>query len=156
MNKVDPTGVVGLMLSVFVMEESWRMPTQAVAGRTTFTPWPGFLPFWVSLVMAILSLLLLISTARQPADAKKKAFFPNAHAWKAVALFTASLVAYIFLLDVLGYLAGTFLLNIFLMRVVMQAEWKLSLWVPAIASVSLYVVFQVMLGVNLPKSILGL
>ena len=65
------------------------------------------------------------------------------------------MAAYIVLLDVLGYLAGTLLLNIFLMRVVMRAQWKLSLWVPAVASVSLYVVFQVMLGVNLPKNMFG-
>jgi putative tricarboxylic transport membrane protein len=155
MKKVDIPGIVGLMLSVFVIEESWRMPVQSVAGRTTFTPWPGFLPFWVGLAMAILSLLLIISTAREPGDLKKKTPFPRGQALIAIVLFTASMGAYIALLDVLGYLVDTLLLNIFLMRVVMRAQWKLSLWVPVVASVSLYVVFQWMLGVNLPKNVLG-
>jgi hypothetical protein len=65
------------------------------------------------------------------------------------------MVAYIFLLGVLGYLVDTLLLNIFLMRVVMRAQWKLSLWVPVIASVSLYVIFQMMLGVDLPRNMFG-
>ena len=75
--KLDIPGIVGLILSVFVMEESWRMPVQAVAGRTTFAPWPGFLPFWVGLVMAILSILLIVSTAQEPGDRQKKATFPS-------------------------------------------------------------------------------
>jgi putative tricarboxylic transport membrane protein len=155
MKKVDIPGIVGLMLSVFIMEESWRMPVQGVVGRTTFAPWPGFLPFWVGLVMAILSILLIISTARESGDPKKKATFPRGQALIAILLFTVSMVAYIALLDVLGYLVDTLLLNIFLMRVVMRAQWKLSLWVPVVASVSLYVIFQVMLGVNLPRNMFG-
>jgi len=59
------------------------------------------------------------------------------------------------MLDVLGYLVDTFLLITFLLRVVMRAEWKLSLAVALVASVSLYVIFQVMLEVNLPKNMLG-
>jgi putative tricarboxylic transport membrane protein len=105
--------------------------------------------------MAILSILLIISTARKSGDLKKKAIFPTGQALIAVLLFTVSMAAYIVLLDVLGYLIDTLLLNIFLMRGVMRAQWKLSLWVPVVASVSLYVIFQMMLGVDLPRNMFG-
>ena len=150
------TGILVLLFSGFVIEESLRIPQETVvAGRTEFAPVPGFLPFWAGVILAIFSILLIVSASLRSADSKKRAIFPGGWALLSVFLLAAALAAYIFLLDVLGYLVDTFLLNAFLLRIVMRAKWKLSLGVALLASVSLYVIFQIILEVSLPQNMFG-
>jgi putative tricarboxylic transport membrane protein len=157
MKKPDQiAGMIILLFSGFVIEESFRIPHETVAaGRTEFAPPPGFLPFWAGVILAGLSILLIVSASLRAADRQKKKTFPGGRALLSVFLLTTALGAYIFMLDVLGYLVDTFLLNTFLLRVVMQARWKLSLAVALLASVSLYAIFQVMLEVSLPRNMFG-
>lgn len=150
------TGVVVLLFSALVIFESLRIPEQAVAaGRTNFAPVPGFLPMWAGIILATFSIMLIASAARRPADAAGAGVFARGWAFAAVALLVAGLIAYVLMLELLGYLVATFLLNAFLLGVVMRAGWKLSLIVAPVASASLYGIFQVMLGVGLPKGIFG-
>ena len=102
-------GIIFLLFSAFVMEEAWRMPKQAIAGRTSFGPGVGFLPFWIGLIMACFSIILIVSASLKPADPTQKAIFPRGKHLKSVILLPVSLGAYIYLLDVIGYLVGTFL-----------------------------------------------
>jgi hypothetical protein len=156
MKKADQfIGIFALLFSLLVIEESWRLHEPVMAGRISYEPGAEFLPLWAGVLMAILSLLLVISAALRPADSAPKAIFPRGSALAAVVLLMASLAAYIFLLDVLGYLTGTFLLLLCLMRAVMRATWKSALLVSLVASVSLYTIFQVLLNVNLPKNMFG-
>jgi putative tricarboxylic transport membrane protein len=157
MKKPDQiAGIVILLFSGFVIEESLRIPQETVAaGRTEFAPPPGFLPFWAGVTLAIFSIILIVSASVRPADPRKKETFPKGRALLSVIFLTTALAAHIFMLDVLGYLADTFLLIAFLLRVVMRARWKMSLAVALLASVSLYLIFQVMLEVNLPKNMFG-
>jgi len=150
------SGVVVLLFSALVIAESLRIPEQAVAaGRTNFAPVPGFLPFWAGVILAIFATMLIVSALLRPAEPGKEAVFPRGWALASVALLAASVAAYIFLLDVLGYLVDTLLINIFLLRVVMQVQWQTSLVVALLASVSLYTIFQVLLGVGLPTNAFG-
>ena len=145
-----------MLFSGLVIEESLRIPEQAVAaGRTNFAPVPGFLPFWAGLILAIFSIFLIVSASLRPAEPGKEAIFPRGWALASIALLTASVAAYIFMLDVLGYLLDTFLLNALLLRAVMRVEWKSSLVVALLASGALYAVFQMMLGVGLPQNAFG-
>lgn len=157
MKKADQiAGFVVLLFSGLVIAESLRIPEQAVAaGRTNFAPVPGFLPFWAGLILAILAIMLIVGASLRLAQPGKETIFPHGWALASVALLAASVAAYIFLLDVLGYLVDTLLINIFLLRVVMQVQWKTSLVVALLASVSLYTIFQVMLGVGLPTNRFG-
>ncbi len=148
-------GIIFLLFSAFVIEEAWRMPKQAIAGRTSFGPGVGFLPFWIGLIIASLSIILIVSASLKPAEPAKKTILPRGKQLQSIILLPASLGAYIYLLDVIGYLVGTLLFTLFLMGIVMQAKWKLTLLVSVVASVSLYVIFQVLLEVSLPKSMFG-
>jgi putative tricarboxylic transport membrane protein len=156
MKRVDQiTGVVFLLFSAFVIEEALRMPKQAIAGRTSFGPGVGFLPFWIGIVIAFLAILLIITASMRPTEPTKKASFPSGYHLVSVILLPVSLGVYIYTLDILGYLIGTLLFTLFLMRMVMQAKWKLTLTVSILASVSLYVIFQVLLEAGLPKNMFG-
>ncbi len=157
MKKADQVaGLVVLLFAVFVIEESLRIPQQAVAaGRTNFAPVPGFLPFWAGVVLAIFAIMLIISASRRPAEPGEEAVFPRGWALASVTLVVAGVAAHILLLEALGYLVATFLLNAFLLRVVMRVEWKTSIGVALLGSGALYTIFRVMLGVGLPENAFG-
>lgn len=152
MKKADQiTGIILLIFSGFVIEESWRMPQQS----GTFGPGVGFLPFWLGVLMAILSILLIVTAWRRPADSTKKAILPGRQARIAIVLVLIGLAVYIVLLELFGFLVDTMLFTAFLLSVVMRERWKMTLLIALITSVALYVVFQKLLEVNLPKNMFG-
>src|SRR4030042_5122772 len=99
MKKPDQiAGMIVLLFSGFVIEESLRIPQETVAaGRTEFAPPPGFLPFWAGVILAIFSIILIVSVSVRPADPQKKETFPGGWALLSVFLLTAALAAHIFM-----------------------------------------------------------
>jgi hypothetical protein len=149
------TGIIMLIFSGYVIMTSMQMPLRVITGRTSFAPSTGFLPMWLGVLMAILSILLIVNATLQRVDSTREAVFPRGRALMAVVLFLAGLAAYIALLEVLGYLSATALLTAFLLRFVMQTGWKTTLLVAVGASVVLFVIFHVLLHVDLPKNMFG-
>ena len=144
------TGIIVLAFSLALMEGSRRLPPSA-----TFGPGAGFLPFWLGALMAVFSILLLVKACRQPVATADKALFPNHRVLIPVGATIGSLAAYILVLDRLGFLLGTGLLTAFLLGVVEREKWPTAVLVAVLNAVGLYVVFHVLLGVSLPKSVLG-
>ena len=152
MKKADQiTGIIVLIFSGFVIEESWRMPQQSA----TFGPGVGFLPFWLGILMATLSILLIVTAWRRTTDSTKKTILPRRQALIAIVLVLTGLAVYILLLELLGFLVDTMLFTAFLLSVVMREKWKMTLLIALITSVGLYVIFRVLLEVNLPKNMFG-
>lgn len=149
------TGIILLIFSGYIIAAAMNMPLQQITGRTSFAPATGFLPLWLGIIMAILSILLIVNATLQQVDSTQEAVFPRGRALMAAVLFLAGLAAYIALLEVLGYLSATALLTAFLLRFVMQASWKTTLLVAVSASIFLFVIFHVLLHVNLPKNMFG-
>jgi putative tricarboxylic transport membrane protein len=145
------TGIIVLIFSGFVIGESWRMPQQSA----TFGPGVGFLPFWLGVLMAILSILLIVTAWRRPTDSTKKAILPGRQAIIAIVLVLVGLAVYILLLELLGFLVDTMLFTAFLLSVVMREKWKMTLVIASLTSIGLYVIFQKLLEVNLPKNMFG-
>jgi len=144
------TGIVMLVFSLAVMEGARRMPPSG-----TFGPGAGFLPFWLGVAMAALSILLLVTATREPATAGGRAPFPTG--WKLLPILETigGLAAFIVLLETLGFLFSIALLTAFLLRIVERAGWGTTLVVAVANAGALYVVFKIMLGVSLPKNTLG-
>ncbi|MBI4735377.1 MAG: tripartite tricarboxylate transporter TctB family protein [candidate division NC10 bacterium] len=144
------TGIIVLVFSLTLMEGSRRLPPSA-----TFGPGAGFLPFWLGALMAVLSALLLVKACLQPVASADTALFPNRRVLIPVGATIGSLAAYILVLDRLGFLLGTGLLTAFLLGVVERERWFTTVLVAVLNAVGLYVVFHLLLGVSLPKSVLG-
>lgn len=144
------TGIVMLVFSAAVMEGSRRMPPSG-----TFGPGAGFLPFWLGVAMAILSITLLVNATRESVSTSDRSPFPRGRAIVAILETVGSLAAFILLLETLGFLLSIALLTAFLLRVVERAGWMTTMLVAVANSAGLYVVFQILLGVSLPKNILG-
>ena len=153
MKKADLiTGVVLLVLSGYVIREAWLMPPSA-----TFGPGSGFLPFWLGVLLAVLAVILLVTARRRPATEKDgKSPFPGPQALITIGSVLGGLAAYIVLLEILGFLADTFLYVAFLLGVVEREKWFITLLVAASTTVGLYLIFQVLLGITLPSNMFGL
>ncbi len=144
------TGIIVLIFSLVVMEGSRRLPPSA-----TFGPGAGFLPYWLGVLMAILSILLILNAYRQAAAPTQRPIFPSVKALITLGSVIAGLAAYILLLEVLGFLVGTGLLTAFLLGFVEREKWSTAILAAVLNSVGLYVVFQRLLGVNLPVNRFG-
>lgn len=145
------TGVVLLALSGFVIQETWRMPASA-----TFGPGPAFLPFWLGVVLAVFATILFVSAWRRPTTEKdNQSLFPGKEALLAILMVLVGLGAYILLIEVVGYLADTFLFIVFLMKAVEREKWPLTLMIAAGTTAILYITFQFLLKITLPTNMFG-
>jgi putative tricarboxylic transport membrane protein len=145
------TGVVLLALSGYVIQESLRMPPSA-----TFGPSAGFLPLWLSVLLALFATILFVSAWRRQATEKdSKAIFPGKDALVAITLVMAGLAAYIFLIEILGFLVDTFLFIVFLMKAVEREKWPLTLMIAVGTTAVLFLTFQYLLQITLPSNMFG-
>jgi putative tricarboxylic transport membrane protein len=121
----------------------------------TFGPGAGFLPFWLGALLALLSVLLIVDAFRRSVVPAPKAVFPSGKVLLTLGAAMASLAVYILTLEILGFLLGTGLLTAFLLGVVEREKWYTTILVAVLNSAGLYLVFQILLGVNLPTNRFG-
>jgi len=151
MKKADLiTGCVLLAFSGFVIWESLRMPPSA-----TFGPGPGFLPFWMGVIVAGLAAILFLTAWSRKMDPKAPPVFPGRKALTAVGLALLGLLLYTVLMEPLGFLANTVLFVAFLMAVVQREGFKLTAAVALLTTSGLYIIFHLLLGITLPRSPFG-
>lgn len=113
-------------------------------------PGPGFLPFLVGVLMLVLSVALLIRSARSREEKKKTE--PLAGSSKKFKLFATTAALFLFALafPYLGFLAATIPLMIFLPRVIGELNWKISLAIGFLTSLAMYALFKLWLKVQFP------
>lgn len=151
MKKADQiTAIVLLLFSAFVIQQSANMDL-----FVEFAPGYGFFPFWLGILMAVLSVMLFLDASQRPAEKDQVAPIPNRQALIKVTLILAGLGAYAFLMEITGYVVDTLLLVVLLLGVVEKENWKITAFVAVLMTALLYLIFQVILGVSLPKGPLG-
>lgn len=136
-------------LSLFVMAVSYKY------GLGKFhNPGPGFMPFLLGLLLLGISFYPLMSFLfrkgkrdKRVEEMESKLYFGK------ISLVLASLFAYAFLLDKLGYLVDTFLLLIILFRSAGFKKWSSVLIASGLTALATYFVFN-MLGLRFPTGIL--
>lgn len=151
MKKADQiTAIVLLIFSALVVEESSKMTL-----FVEFAPGYGFLPMVLGILMGVLSIGLFIDAYRRPASADELAPLPSLPVLINVAVILGGLGLYAFLLEIAGYIVDTLLLVVLLLGVVERERWQVTFLVAVIMTAALYLIFQVLLGVSLPKNALG-
>jgi putative tricarboxylic transport membrane protein len=115
-------------------------------------PGPGFMPFLAGLLLAFLSLVLLL----QVAFGRMVQSWPITFRVKNIAVILAAMAAYGFLLDRIGFLFITFLFVTFLIRVIEPRSWVKSIMAGACSAVASYLLFEILLKSQLPRSPLGI
>lgn len=138
-----------IIFSLFVCIESFKLDV-----GTLQKPGAGFIPFWSGICLGILTIILCI----------QKLWFDKANElkekkeeikWKAVILASISLFVCILILERLGFIISTILLNGFLLKFIEKKGWVTIIITSLIMTFASYYIFKVLLQAELPKGIFG-
>jgi putative tricarboxylic transport membrane protein len=143
-NRDVAMAALALALGTAAIFESAKLPLGTVRN-----PGQGFFPWWTSVVIVLLALLLLTQALTRP-SANQQA---SGRITKVTALLLV-LAAYTLLLDLLGYLICTFFLVLFMLRATDLHRWSVALSMALLTAVGSYVVFAIWLSVPLPRGLL--
>src|SRR5262245_28076364 len=132
-----------LLFAAVVASESLRLLPLGVVRN----PGPGFYPWWVSLTLCALALVLLVQSLR-PRTAPD-----SSEGWGQVlrvAGVLAALAVYSLVLDTVGYPLATFAVVLFMLRVTEPHPWPVALAFAVLTAGGSYLLFAVWLAVPLP------
>jgi len=153
MRKADRIfGVIGLGLSLWCYLESRQFNY-----LTDFTPGPGFMPFWVGVILAILSCYLLYDTfRRKPGKEDETSILPARHALYRVGFIFLMLFGVLMIMPLLGF---PITICLFVAAILLSLE-RYSIpksigYGVAYAAVT-WLIFQYFLKMDLPKGFLGI
>jgi len=139
------TGLFFILLSLYVCFESWRLGVGSF-----FRPGAGFFPFYSSLFLGLLSLILGFLSFRGKVEA--------AESWTDMGntvMVSLAVLGFALLLTWLGFVITTFIFMLFLLRAVEHRAWLFSAGTALFISVAFYVVFGLWLKAQFPAGILG-
>ena len=142
------TSVVLLIVSCLIMIESVRLKIDQVQ-----EPGPGFVPFFLGLALAILSVISLIFPYPQK---KAVAFWNDWQKGQGIIYIFGGFVVYLLLLKTLGFYIGTFLLMIFLLKMFGEAGYKRPVLVSLLTMAITYLLFYKLLFIPFPQGVLGI
>lgn len=143
------TAIVLLAFSGYMIVESLSMPI-----RSEYAPGPGMFPLGLGILLAVLSLALLWDGIN-PRKKDKASKLQNRRGLIASGLLMLGLVAYALLIRPLGYVITTFLLVLYLMGFVARDKVKTTVLTAVGVTLLLFLIFDVALGVHLPKGPFG-
>jgi putative tricarboxylic transport membrane protein len=140
--------MVCLIVAAIVIWQSAIIPM----GRIN-KPGPGFLPFWVGIILALLSAVLWVEASLRKPSAGTARFLSGEGKWPYVVFAGVSLLAYTGLMEILGFRISTFLLLICLFWFVGKQKWWVVLTGASLVTVFTYLIFRVALKVQLPAGL---
>lgn len=115
-------------------------------------PGAGLFPFLFGFVLIGLSVVLLAGSISK----FKKSWgnlFPQENSLRKILLAIGSLLGYIFLLPYAGFPLITFLFVVFMFRAIEPAKWTSTLLAAFLTTAISFGIFEVWLGVQLPRGL---
>lgn len=151
MTRLDKiTAIFLFILSALIIWETSKMELYA-----EFGPGYGFLPFWLGVLLAILSIVLYVEAWRRPAADDAASPFPPRPALQVVTIALVLVAVFAFVLEIVGYLVDTLAFTFIMLTVVEKETWRHAAIFSVAFTVALYVLFQLWLGIRLPKNMFG-
>ena len=118
-------------------------------------PGPGFLPFFTGLALIFVSLFVLIPALGRKLVEAGSTIFPEPGSFRKVVSAVAALLIFGVALEYVGYLLTTFLFMFFVSRLMEPKRWWTTALLALSTSVLSYLLFVVLLEVQLPRGPLG-
>lgn len=143
---------IGLGLSAWLIIESLKFDYM-----TTYTPGPGFHPFWLGVCLGLLSLALLADTWRRRSDVEQGGKgLPEGTSLRRVGLILLFTAGFVLAMTTFGFVL-TVILFVFLVLFVLERYTLFkSILYSCIMSGAIFLIFRYWLNVALPKGWLGL
>jgi putative tricarboxylic transport membrane protein len=141
------SGLVLILLSGYVILEAFSLEL-----GTPRNPGSGFMLFGVAAVLGLFALRQFIAALLAQPRPRTSGEEPIHHGRIVSAVM--AVIAYILLLQPVGYLLCTFLLMAFLLQVLERGHWTARTLGAAVTSLASYLLFAKALQVSLPKGLL--
>lgn len=143
------SGIFWLCFAVLVIIQSYHLGL-----GTLHKPGPGFLFFWVNIILAIMSLIILIRTwVSKKEEGPHPTIFGTQNVSKIIFVMI-SLFLYALLMETIGFIPVTLLLFIFLLGIIEKKRWYYTIFVSIVVTVISYLIFETWLQSQLPKGLL--
>lgn len=140
---------VWLMLSLYIAVESYRL------GLTTANrPGPGFFPFGATAAMGAIAVSRLFKAFQRTSAESTSESAADSDTGLVLGVL-AGMIAYVLLLDLLGFLFCTFLLVAFYLKIIAQRRWPVSLSFALAVTLVAHLFFDVLLTAQLPRGLLN-
>ncbi len=122
---------------------------------TSIGPGPGFFPFWLALIMGVLSAIWFIQLWLRPLPGSAMDFVPNrAGCIRVVALILSALI-FGLVLEKVGFSLSMFVFLLFLLIALGRQSIMVTLSVSLLGSFGVYFLFTQYLKVPLPAASIG-
>ena len=138
-----------LLLSFYLSVESYRLGLS-----TANRPGPGFFPFIATIGIGLIAVFRLANSVRKVSPDENSDPGVAGEA-RLVVYVIAGMIAYAFLLNLLGFLFCTFLLVAFYLKVIAGRGWLATLSFAAAVALTAHVFFDVLLKADLPRGLLS-
>ena len=115
-------------------------------------PGPGFFPFWLALIMGVLSVAWFVQLCRHPLDGKAMDFVPSRAGCIRIAAIIFSVTVFGLFLEKVGFSLMMFAVLLFLLVALGRRSAAITLTVSLLGSFGIYYVFRHYLNVHLPES----
>jgi putative tricarboxylic transport membrane protein len=143
------SGIFWLCFAVLVTIQSYHLGL-----GTLHKPGPGFLFFWVNIILAIMSLIVLLRAwAGKKGEGPQPTIFGGQNTSKIIFVMI-SLFLYALLMEIIGFIPVTLLLFIFLLGIIEKKRWFYTVFVSIVVTVISYLIFETWLQSQLPKGLL--
>jgi len=143
------SGIFWLVFALFVCIESYRLGL-----GTLHKPGPGFLFFWTSIVLSIMSLVILFRAWTEKKTGEAKASIFGKQNTLKILLVLISVFLYALFMERLGFILVTLLLFVFLLGVIEKKRWFFTVFVSVVVTAISYLIFEIWLRSQLPKGFL--
>jgi len=144
------SGVFWLCFAIFISIESYRLGL-----GTLHRPGPGFLFFWTSIALGLMSIVILIRAWRSKKAGEAEASIFGRQNILKIILVLISVFLYAIFMETVGFILITLLLFIFLLGIIEKKRWFFTLFVSVVVTVAAYLIFEIWLKSQLPKGFLG-
>ena len=116
-------------------------------------PGSGFFPFAVGLLTGFLALVALFQSLKLKGD--KEGGVRERLRWWNIVIILAALLAYGLSIEKIGFMINTFLFMVLLLKVVNPQTWTKAILIGLLTAISSDLVFNVLLGAQIPLGIIG-
>ena len=134
----------GVMFIVLGLAFAWKSTEYSMG--TAARMGPGYFPFWLGIIMAILGAIILLSSLHKKAEETVITKFD----FKSVAIITASVVVFAFLLQPAGLIISMIVLVIISALAAHDHSWKVTIANAIFLTVLCYLSFVVGLKLVFP------
>ena len=137
-------------VAIFICEESIRLGAGSLSN-----PGPGLIPLGSGLILGIFGFIVFVRTFIKNSSEGKGALWVQGTKWRNIVSALLSMIAYAFLIDLLGFNLVTFLWMGLVCRGIGKMGWVKTIFTAVMTTFLSYLVFEHYLGVRFPHGIWG-